>query len=236
MSDQKEYPVTETAVWSGLEEFLLSEEFACVGGKAAVKRNAVEHHHYQTLAAERDSRLLYDHLRKFAERRDKISELFATFIATFAYPRNASEIEFENLLWRQLQILHNIDRQYYSWAPGVPRDPLADKFAFSLASQPFFIVGMHQQASRKTRRSDWPTLVFNSHIQFERLRTNGLMPKIRSIVRRRELAIQGSLNPRLIDFGYRPESIRYSGRAVENSWKCPFSAEEGGFRASAADS
>lgn len=187
-------------------------------------RDAVQHHHYARLGDEADSRHIYRHLRGFAKNRDGISNLYATFIATFAEPQDVDELEFERLLWRQLQLLHDIDREFFEWAPGVPRDPRADKFALSLVGEPFFVVGMHRNASRMARRFEWAALVFNSHIQFQRLRENGLMPRIRKVVRRRELELQGSLNPRLIDFGYRPEAIRYSGRAVEDSWVCPFRA------------
>jgi FPC/CPF motif-containing protein YcgG len=41
-------------------------------------------------------------------------------------------------------------------------------------------------------------------------------------VREREIALQGSLNPNLADFGERSEARQYSGRAVEDQWRCPF--------------
>ena len=40
--------------------------------------------------------------------------------------------------------------------------------------------------------------------------------------RARDLALQGSINPNLADFGTAPETRQYSGRKVEAGWKCPF--------------
>jgi len=34
--------------------------------------------------------------------------------------------------------------------------------------------------------------------------------------------VQGSLNPNLADFGERSEARQYSGREVEEHWRCPF--------------
>jgi uncharacterized protein len=219
-------PPSAEAVQECLTGFLLGEQFACIGGRIAARRGAVVHRHYDRLGAAQGTESLYADLHAFADGRDRIDPLYATFIATFAAPRRLDETQFETLLWEQLQLLHDIDRTRHGWADGFSCDPMADKFAYSIAGQPFFIVGMHGNASRLSRRFPWPALAFNSHVQFQRLRENGLMQKIRKIVRRRELQIQGSLNPRLIEFGYRPESIRYAGRAVEAGWRCPFRAEQ----------
>jgi hypothetical protein len=36
------------------------------------------------------------------------------------------------------------------------------------------------------------------------------------------MRLQGSINPNLSDFGVHSEARQYSGRAVEDAWKCPF--------------
>ena len=202
--------------------YLRGEAFSCIGGRAASVRDVVVHRHYRRLADAAVTRRFYNDLERFALERHPRHEDFAVFAATFDSPRDMTEKVFEHLLWRQLQILHEIDRELYEWAPGFESDAMADHFAYSIAAHPFFIVGLHSNASRLSRRFDWPALAFNSHVQFQRLRESGRMQRIRKIVRRRELALQGSLNPRLIDFGFRPESIRYSGREVEPGWRCPF--------------
>src|ERR1700691_1362175 len=178
-----------------LHEFLRSASFSCVGGRAASLRQAVVHKHFPRLAGPDCCEEFYAELSEFALTRGMLHQQFATFVATFSRPRTVSELEFERLLWRQLQLLNYIDRERYDWAPGLPRDPMADNFAFSIASQAFFVVGMHRNSSRMARCFDWPALAFNSHVQFQRLRESGLMPKMKRVIRRREMALQGNLNP-----------------------------------------
>jgi FPC/CPF motif-containing protein YcgG len=65
-------------------------------------------------------------------------------------------------------------------------------------------------------------MVFNSHIQFERLKERGIYGRIQREVRAREINLQGSINPNLSDFGERSEAAQYSGRAAPADWRCPF--------------
>jgi FPC/CPF motif-containing protein YcgG len=46
---------------------------------------------------------------------------------------------------------------------------------------------------------------------------------MKRVIRRQELALQGSINPMLAEFGELPESRQYSGRVVGQDWHCPFS-------------
>jgi uncharacterized protein len=209
-----------------LEKFIMGEGFSCVGGKTACARGTLVHRHYAVLGGQRESARLHGELADFAARRDSIHETLATFIATFDGPRDLTEERFEQLLWRQLQLVHDVDRKTFRWAPGVASDPASRHFAYSVAGQPFFVVGLHGNSSRHTRRFGWPALVFNSHIQFARLKQGARYERIQREVRRRELALQGSLNPSLAEFGERPESQQYSGRAVPQDWACPFQPGE----------
>jgi len=45
---------------------------------------------------------------------------------------------------------------------------------------------------------------------------------MKGIIRDREVAQTGSINPMLNDFGDRSEARQYSGRAVDSDWECPF--------------
>jgi FPC/CPF motif-containing protein YcgG len=47
---------------------------------------------------------------------------------------------------------------------------------------------------------------------------------MRETIRARDMKLQGTLNPNLSDFGKQSEARQYSGRAVEQNWKCPFHA------------
>ncbi|MBA3796937.1 MAG: YqcI/YcgG family protein, partial [Chloroflexi bacterium] len=44
----------------------------------------------------------------------------------------------------------------------------------------------------------------------------------------REVALQGSINPMLSDFGTRSEARQYAGREVDEEWRCPFTKREHG--------
>ena len=46
------------------------------------------------------------------------------------------------------------------------------------------------------------------------------------MIRARDMAFQGSLNPVLKNFGESSEARQYSGRAVPDDWKCPFHAKQ----------
>jgi FPC/CPF motif-containing protein YcgG len=50
---------------------------------------------------------------------------------------------------------------------------------------------------------------------------------VQEVIRNRERNLQGNLNPNLADFGTRSEARQYSGRPVEEGWRCPFHALEG---------
>ena len=65
-------------------------------------------------------------------------------------------------------------------------------------------------------------------MQFERLREQNQFERLRETVRARDYKLQGSLNPNLSNFGESSEARQYSGRAVEEGWRCPFSARPGG--------
>jgi FPC/CPF motif-containing protein YcgG len=69
--------------------------------------------------------------------------------------------------------------------------------------------------------------VFNPHAQFERLRSAGHFERLQRAIRDREMALQGSLNPNLADFGELSEARQYSGRPTESEWRCPFSKKSG---------
>ncbi len=98
----------------------------------------------------------------------------------------------------------------------------------SIAGRAFFVVGLHPAASRMARRSPHPSLVFNFHNQFQTLKATGKYAKMQDVIRSRDLALQGSVNPVLARFGEASEARQYSGRAVTADWVCPFSVEGSG--------
>ncbi|WP_026422292.1 guanitoxin biosynthesis heme-dependent pre-guanitoxin N-hydroxylase GntA [Actinokineospora inagensis] len=205
-----------------LGEKLLGDTFSCVAGKTAWLRGTTVHRHFGQMGDPSTTDELVAAVTDFALRRDDIDHLLATFAATFEGPFGLAETDFETLVWAQLQGLHDRDIRRFAWSDFADPDPTSDRFAFSIAGQAFFVVGLHANSSRITRRFSHPTLVFNSHVQFERLRERGIYGRIRNEVRARETALQGSINPNLADFGERSEAMQYSGRATSPDWVCPF--------------
>jgi FPC/CPF motif-containing protein YcgG len=143
-------------------------------------------------------------------------------VAVFTGRPPASERAFERLLWIQLQQLHERDLAP-DWDPAVSSDPADPDFSFSFEGTALFVIGLHPGSSRLARRFAWPALVFNPHAQFERLRRDGVFELLRDRIRERDLALQGTLNPNLADFGERSEARQYSGRdTTDTAWQCPF--------------
>jgi uncharacterized protein len=217
-------------VHDSFRALVLNPAFSCVGAKSAVQRGSYNFGLYAEMDSLGSTAGLTRDLFDFVEEQEDWDGEFSTFIACFEGPVGLAEEEFEWLLWAQLQRLHEEDRHHHSWDASVSPDPGDPQFAFSFAGRAFFVVGLHSTSSRFARRFAWPTLVFNAHHQFEKLRGEGRYARVQEVVRDRERNLQGNLNPNLADFGSRSEARQYSGRPVEEEWRCPFHAHEGGTR------
>ncbi|MFP7722697.1 guanitoxin biosynthesis heme-dependent pre-guanitoxin N-hydroxylase GntA [Lysobacter sp. A3-1-A15] len=224
--DRIETPPEGTDPGEAFIRHVESPEFPCVGSKAALAQDAIRTIQLAPLGQRSNDAPLLDGLAKFSRRlaaQPADSRVVHSFVAIFDGPTDTDEARFEALLWSQLQRLHLLDvRRGHAWADGVSRDPDSPQFSLSLAGHPFFVIGLHPGASRVARRFDWPVMVFNSHVQFDRLREDGRYAKMQKATRARDLDLQGSINPNLADFGVEAETRQYSGREVEADWKCPF--------------
>jgi len=215
-------PLTQF-VHDGFRALTLNERFTCVGAKAAVRRGAYGFGLYKSLGELDVTAGLSRDLYTFVHDVPELSGEFSSFVASFEGPVACSEPEFERLLWTTLQRLHDGDAPCHRWDNAVSDDPSDPAFAFSFAGTAFFIVGLHAASSRAARRFAWPTLVFNPHRQFDRLRESQQFSRFQHVIREAERNLQGSINPMLADFGDRSEASQYSGRRVAPDWKCPFS-------------
>jgi FPC/CPF motif-containing protein YcgG len=207
--------------------FVGAEDFPCLAGKGTVRRGGHELGVFGALGSRGAARRLAGALTDFVGRCPVDGAGLRAFVAVFPERVPADEAEFERRLWRQLQRLHEMDELAEAWDPTVSDDPESAEFSFSFASRALFVVGLHPASSRASRRFRWPALVFNPRAQFERLRAEGTFERMRTAVRERDLALQGTLNPNLADFGEQSEARQYSGRATEAEWRCPFHRKEG---------
>jgi FPC/CPF motif-containing protein YcgG len=198
--------------------FVGAPSFPCVGAKSALTRNRIELEVCDQLGTRDSAEVLRHSLARFSARYPDPGIDPVAFAAIFRDPV-ANEIDFHEKLWMQLQAIHDLDIAEYAWASGVSDDPTSAEFSFSVAGRAFFVVGLHPFSSRLARRAPQPTLVFNFHGQFEALRHRGRYEKLQAAIRKRDIALQGDINPLLAHFGETSEARQYSGR---RGGGCPF--------------
>ena len=200
--------------------FVAERSFPCVGAKSALNRDRMEFVALDELGTRASAERLLSSLTRFSAEHRNVGVEPVSLVALFEAPV-ASEEEFHDLLWKQLQTLHELDAASNPWAADVSADPAANDFSFSVASRAFFVVGLHPGASRIARRAPCPALVFNFHDQFEAMKASGQYDRMQSAIRKRDIALQGDINPVLARFGEASEALQYSGRP---GGACPFRA------------
>ena len=180
---------------------------------------------YASLGDRAEAEDLCDRLQAFSDEFPDPGSAPASFIAMFR-DQVAGEKSFESALWNHLQLMHDHDSLRFDWDPSVASDPASSDFSFSVGGRAFFVVGLHPAASRVARRAPFPCLVFNFHNQFESLKASGKYQGMQTVIRSREVKLQGSVNPVLARFGAASEARQYSGRNVHTDWQCPFVSDE----------
>lgn len=180
----------------------------------------VEIHAFDELGSEATAKKLLSAIEQYVSGYNFKNNTFETLIAVFPNEIINSELEFEEKMWKQLQLIHNVDP--HPWDSEVSSDPENSKFSFSIAGKAFYIIGMHPKSSRMARQAPFPAMIFNLHWQFEKLREMGVYQRVKKRIRKADEKLQGSINPMLDDFGDSSEARQYSGRAVDSNWKCPF--------------
>jgi FPC/CPF motif-containing protein YcgG len=210
------------------DEFLatiLSSVYPCVLGASVLRNRNYAFALYREFGGDRSASQLAADIEWFVRTHPVPrvpGEPFASFIAIFDGPSLASEADFERLMWRHLDLLHEHDRQRFGWDPAVSADMENPYFSFSVAGCAFFVVGMHPKASRIARMTRLPALVFNRHEQFEELRRRGLMARTTRIIQIRDQRLHGRVYSALAAYGEISEARQYAGRDVDANWRCPF--------------
>ena len=202
------------------DEFILEKDHPCLMAQTVFSMDKVDFHEYENFGTRETAKVILKDLRKYIAEYDFESKEFLTFLAAFKGEKKYSEEEFEKLLWQQLQYLHEEDDS--PWDEAVKADPEDPDFSFSLGGRAFYMVGLHPNSSRKARQAPYPAIAFNLHWQFEKLREMNTYQTVRDKIRERDIELQGDINPMLEDFGERSEARQYSGRKVDEEWKCPF--------------
>lgn len=202
-------------------DFILKRKHPCVMANSIFLQDEYKLKIYDDITSDAVVAPVILDIETYIKEYDFDSNSFETIIFCFKNNSFKTELQFEKALWEFLQKLHDNDDR--SWDSNVNRDPENANFSFSLKGRAFYIIGMHPKSSRIARQAPYCTLVFNLHWQFEKLREMGIYQNIKKRIRRRDKKLQGTINPVLKDFGKASESRQYSGREIENDWKCPFS-------------
>lgn len=201
--------------------FLDQKGFPCVAAKAAISRDHIRCMVAGNMACPADDRKILEFLYVFVDNYRKSESSFHSAAIIFSEQGIRSEEMFDTLLWERLNALTVLDGLNFNHDSRVDADPSSSHYSYSLKQEAFFIIGLNPFSSRKARRFSYPTLVFNPHAEFEKLRKVNRYAQMKKIVRKRDLAFSGSVNPLLNDFGEASEVHQYSGVHHDANWKCP---------------
>lgn len=197
--------------------------FPCVGAKSALARGSLKVIAGRDLESAWNDVAIHRQLLQWSADYKDDPEGLRSLAVIFEGPLDLGERAFEAAMWERIQSLADKDAWLCQpYDAGVSPDPDDPHFSLSFGGCAFFVVGLHPHASRPARRFPRPTLVFNLHAQFEKLRDEGKYERMRERILERDVALAGSMNPMLARHGEASEARQYSGRAIERDWQCPF--------------
>lgn len=215
--------VCADALAASLRSHVAEPQFPCVGAKSALARNALRIVTAWQITSAWNDVAVHDALLHWSFEYSENSTGLRSFAVVYEGPRDLTERAFEIAMWERLQSLAaKDDWREQPYSSQVSSDPTDPHFSLSFGGQAYFVVGLHPRASRPARRTRYPTLIFNLHDQFERLRSAQKYETMRDVILKRDKALAGDLNPMLARHGEASEARQYSGRAVDDGWKCPF--------------
>jgi len=216
-------PEDQECAARGLRGKIAEREFPCVGAKSAMSTGRLKVVACHRLNSGWDDLRIHRALLRWSDQYRSDPSGLRSLAFVFDGPYDLTEVEFEACLWERLQSLADKDAWLgQDYDRSVSPDPEDPHFSLSFGGTAYFVVGLHPQASRPARRFPQPTLVFNLHDQFERLRADGRYERMRATIMERDAAIAGDVNPMLSRHGEASAAAQYSGRLVDENWRCPF--------------
>ena len=195
--------------------------FPCVAANDAVTKSTLRYYVAGHMACPKDDRDILQFIYEFVDECRITVGGYHSIAILFMDPVEITQDMFEQFMWQRLQALSDLDAENYKYDARVDQSVSSPHFSFSLKEEAFYVIGLHSASQREARRFKYPTLIFNPHAQFERLRESGQYGKMQNIVRQRDKIYSGSVNPMLADFGESSEVFQYSGRIYSKDWKCP---------------
>ena len=209
------------------DKFINNKQYPCVADRAAMSRGHVPCLIAGDIKSDKDDERILHFIYDFIARFRNASESLFSAAVIFEKPESISEEAYETFFWQRLQALWNLDARKFPYSADVSADPRDHHFSFGLGEEAFFVIGLYPNSSRASRRFKYPAIVFNPHVQFDRLRKAGQYEKIKSIVRKRDQHYSGSTNPMLQNFGDSSEAMQYTGRQYGAQWTCPLQMKHG---------
>ena len=215
--------IGEDVLREELESWIAEDSFPCVGAKSALARGTLKTVPAHDIRSGWNDVAIHDALLEWAyDYRDNPGGM-RSLAVVFEGPLDLDEKAFETAMWERIQSL--ADKDHWRGQPyddRVSADPDNPHFSLSFGGEGFFVVGLHPGASRPARRFKRPTMIFNLHDQFERLRQEGRYERMREAILERDRKLAGDINPMLARHGELSEARQYSGRQVDDDWAPPF--------------
>lgn len=205
-----------------IKSLIMQKNYPCIAALKSFHLNDYRVKSYSGMGQYIQRPKLRSELLAYLNRYLETKSTYFTFWAVFDDTAAATEDEFEKNLWSELSALTSEDTKHIDQDLRFSSNPEDKKFCFSLGGKAFFVVGLHPNSSRVSRRFPWPTLVFNVYEQFEQLAHKNLYKPMIEINRQRDVLFQGDINPMVRQHGDDWESIQFSGKTNPASWKCPF--------------
>lgn len=207
-----------------LIEFIKKSSFPCIMAKSVATKGNLQTITVNDIETIQNIKSIQEQLYEFIDNYRANPNKLHSFVLTVQNKIYDFE-RFEKIFWDFLTKLHEMDKRLFAHDPRVSSDSRNNDFSFSLKEEAFFILLLHPQSPRWSRRFKYPAIVFNPHQQFEKLRVNGTFTKIRDIIRRKDKLLQGNINPMLDDFGNKSEVFQYTGRAYSSAEDLPIFTE-----------
>lgn len=209
--------------------FIAGDGFSCTGGKATRNRMTFRSGFHGRQGTADAAKTMAAHLYKFHEERKSenpaLPFLYCVYAAFFDGPEIESEKHAHDLVWQQLQALHDLDMEKYDYAEGVSSDVTSIDFSYSVGSERYMVPSLNPFASRLTRRYKRPVMVFIPREQFHHIYDNGIYKKMQEVIRAHDIKMQGTYNPMLDLHETSSDAVTFSGMAVKGPAECPFSAK-----------
>lgn len=212
---------TDNSIIRAYLDHFATKGFPCVAAMAAVKRGQVSCIVADDMSCPAHDAEILQFLYRFVDRYRASGKRFNSAAVIFRGPEIRDEWAFDRLLWKRLNALADLDRENFAHDRRVDADPASSRFSFSIKEEAFFVIGLHPESQRRARTFHFPTLVFNPHQEFERLRKEKRYEQMKNIVRKRDKLYSGSVNPMLKEFGEASEVYQYSGIEYDPKWRCP---------------